>query len=92
MTPEEESQLMMQMIDRHERPAGPIQGNFADPNQALVPLLSREFNIPPEEILAIPPVEGMTLREQLERLRPNTNIGGLELGTDGRRITGRIEF
>lgn len=90
MTPEEEQALMMQMIDRHEGPAGPIQGNFTDPNQILAPMLSREFNIPVEEIIAIPPVEGLTLRQQLERLRPNT--GGIEWGVDGEQITGKIEF
>lgn len=95
MTPEEEQAMMMEVIGGHEGP-GPVTANFADPTQALVPMLSREFNIPAEEILAIPPVEGMTLRQQLEGLRPNTNIGGLELGVDGSvkepRITGRMEF
>lgn len=97
MTPEEEQALMMQMIDRHEGPIGPVQGvSMADPNQALAPMLSREFNIPVDQILAIPPVEGMTLRQQLERLRPNTTVGGMEFGVDGSlrepRITGRVEF
>lgn len=91
-TPDEQ-QLMMQMIDRHEGPVGPVNNiSMADPQQALIPMLSREFNIPEADIIAIPPVEGMTLRQQLERLRPQTNIGGLELGTDGQRITGRVEF
>jgi len=97
MTPEEQQQMMLEIIDRHEQPAGPVSGvDMTDPTQALAPVLSRQFNIPVDEILAIPPVEGLTLREQLERMRPSTNLGGLELGVDGSvkepRITGRMEF
>jgi len=92
-----EQELMMQMIDRHEQPSGPVSGvEMADPNTALAQTLSRQFNIPVDQILAIPPVEGMTLRQQLDRMRPSANIGGLELGVDGSvkepRITGRVEF
>lgn len=91
-TPNEQD-LMMQMIDKHEQPAGPVSGvDMQDPNSVLAQSLSRQFNIPVDDILAIPPVEGQTLRQQLEALRPSLNVGGMELGVDGRRITGRVEF
>lgn len=91
MTPEEEQAMMMEVVGGHEGP-GPVTADFTDPNTALASTLSRQFNIPVDQILAIPPVEGQTLRQQLEALRPNLNVGGMELGVDGRRITGRVEF
>jgi len=89
-TPDEQA-MMMEMIDRHEQPAGPVQGNFADPEQALVGLLSRQFNIPAEEIMAMPPEEGLTLRQRLERLQPQTTIGGVNVGLNGSVKEPRIE-
>ena len=90
MTPEEQQALLMQIMSRHEQPDAVEGVPLTDPNQALAPILSREFNVPVEEILAIPPVEGMTLRQQLERMRPRT--GGVEWGIDGDMITGEVKF
>lgn len=90
-TPDEQA-LMMQMIDRHEQPAGPVSGvNMADPNQALASVLSRQFNIPAEEIAAMAPPEGMTLRQHLEGLQPQTSIGGVNVGLNGSVKEPRIE-
>ncbi len=90
---EADNDMVRRIMEDHERISGQgSQVSFADPEQALATVLSRQFNLPVEEILAIQPVEGVTLRQQLERMRPRTNVGGLELGTDGRRVTGRVEF
>lgn len=92
MTPEEEQALMMQMIDRHEQPAGPVSGvSMADPTQALTSVLSRQFNIPAEEIAVMAPPEGMTLRQHLEGLQPQMNMGGVDVGLNGSLKEPRIE-
>lgn len=90
-TPDEQA-LMMQMIDRHEQPAGPVSGvSMADPTQALARVLSRQFNIPAEEIAAMPVPEGMTLRQQLEGLQPQMSMGGVDIGLNGSVKEPRIE-
>lgn len=93
MTPEEKQAMLMQVMGAHESPPGPVQGNFQDPEAALLGVFQQRFNLSPEEVqqLQVPaPEEGLTLRQRLERLRPNT--GGIEWGVDGEQITGRVEF
>ena len=67
--------------------------DFNDPEAALLGLFQRRFNLSPEEVqqLSIPsPEPGLTLRQRLERLRPE--IGGMRLGVDGNQITGNVRF
>ena len=98
MTPEEQQAMLMQVMGAHEGP-GPVNANFADPEQALLGTFQRRFNLSPEEVQQIQvqgPGEGLTLRQRLERLRPDLNVGGMELSVDGSieepRIEGRMRF
>lgn len=61
--------------------------------------VQREFGLSPEEVEELrlaPPDQGGGIRERLEGLRPNMNLGPLELTVDGSlkepRIEGSIRF
>lgn len=81
------------------RATGEVQGppdpvSFEDPEQRLE-VLREAFDLTDEEVmeLAVPAgPEGPSLADRLRRLRPNANLGDLELGFDGNQVTGRIEF
>ena len=96
----DEQDLMMQVMGAPRAGgANTPTANFADPEQALLGTFQRRFNLSPEEVQQIQvqgPGEGLTLRQRLERLRPDLNIGGMELSVDGSieepRIEGRMRF
>lgn len=82
------------------RNTGEVQGperpvDFDDPDEDPFALLAQEFNLSPEEVeqLRVPTVPGgPSLADRLRSLRPNMSVGNMELGVEGNRVTGRMEF
>ena len=89
--------LMMQIYARNggHGVQGPQMFNFDDPESIDWGALARSYGLDPQEVqqLQIPtPSGGPSLQQRLQALRPNVNLGGLNLSTDGRRVQGRMTF
>lgn len=57
--------------------------------------VAQMFQLSPEEVQQLqvqPPAEGRSLADRIRALRPQTNIGNLELMLDGDKLKGRMEF
>ena len=90
---------LAELMGMQEAAHGPQQVSFDDPEQVLLWRLTQQFQLSPEEIQELQlaaPDPGMTLRQRVERLRPRTNMGGIEWGVDGSvsepRLTGRVTW
>ena len=69
--------------------------DFNDPSQIDWGALAQRFQLTPEEVRQLqlaPPAGGPTLAERLQALRPQMQIGPLNLSTDGRRVQGSVKF
>lgn len=69
--------------------------NLNDPTQIDWGALAQRFQLTQEEVRQLqlaPPSSGPSLAQRLQALRPNVNLGPLNLSTDGRRIQGSMKF
>ena len=91
--------MMALMGEIGARDTGEVQGppepiGFDDPEAALE-MLREQFDLSDEEVaeLSVPsPPGGPSLADRIRQLRSQANVGGVELGVDGQRVTGRVEF
>ena len=89
--------LLTQIYTRNRgEPEGPpVPLNLEDPTQVDWGRLTRELQLTPEEVqeLQIPaPEGGPTLAERVQRLRPQANIGALNLSIEDEKLQGRVRF
>ena len=90
MDPQE---LLMQIMGQHETAQSGI--NLNDPSAVNWDALVGQLQLTPEELqeLQIPEVRGgPSLAERLQRLRPDVDIGRLNLELSGQGVRGRLEF
>lgn len=91
---------LMQMMMAHEMGGSEIEGiSMDDPDMIDWGVVQREFGLSDEELAelqVVAPPEGRSMRDRLEGMRPNMNIGPMELTVDGSvkepRIEGRLRF
>lgn len=77
------------------RPEGPERPvNMHDPAAIDWASLAQTYSLTPEEVeqLRVAPVEGPSLQERIQALRPNIDLGPVQLGTSGRKVTATIPF
>ena len=73
-------------------PQAPI--GLDDPTQ-LIERYRSALNLTPAEVqqLSVPQAQGgPSLQDRIQALRPNVNLGRLNLSTDGHRVQGRMRF
>jgi hypothetical protein len=91
----DQTALLMQLMHNGTPPdqQGP---DLSDPSKVDWGALARQYQLTPGEVQQLqvpaPASGGSSLAQRLQALRPQARIGGLQLGTDGRKVTGRLPF
>ena len=99
MNPED---LLMQLMggDAQRQPEMGVGGiSLEDPDMIDWDVVRREFGLSDEEVeelQMVAPPEGQSMSDRLQSMRPNMNLGPMELTVDGSikepRIEGRMRF
>ena len=81
-------------VNRHQQ-YGPSQIDLNDPAAIDWSTVANQYQLSPEEVqqLQVPGVaQGPSIQQRLQQLRPQMQIGPLQLSTDGHRVRGRMQF
>lgn len=88
--------MLMNIMGMQESQHAQQPVSFEDPMEMLNwDEIAREFQLSPEEVQQIrirPPGQGPSLVQRLQALRPQMQIGDMEIQLEDNGISGRMEF